>query len=92
MEKQEIKNKLYKWFKKCGFARKQLRKCIVNALKLGLTKEEILAYTDYIVGGLGKNEVSICVIVAVEEVLKQQEINNLKKTIKMYAPYMEFKD
>lgn len=91
-EKINIKNKLKLCFKKCGYARKQLRKCITNALKLGLTKEEILVYTDDVIGGLEKNEISVCAIVAVEEVLKQQEINNLKKTIKMYAPYMEFKE
>ena len=59
-------------------------------MKTGLAKEEVLAITDDIVGGFGKNQVSVCAIVAVDEVLKYEEINKLKKMVKMYAPYMEF--
>lgn len=89
-EKEELKNKLKQCFKKCAFARKQLRKCVVNALNAGLTKEEVLALTDDLIGGFGKDQVSVCAIVAVDEILKYEEIDKLKKTIKMYAPYMEF--
>jgi hypothetical protein len=89
-EKEEIKNRLKQCFKKCGLARRQLRKCIVNGLKTGLKKEEILAITDDLVGGLGKDQVSVCAIIAVDEVLKYEEIDKLKKLVKMYAPYMEF--
>ena len=71
--KEEIENKLRGCFKKCGLARRQLRKCVVNALNTGLTKEEILAIFDDIVDGLGKNEVSICAIVAVDQVLRYEE-------------------
>ena len=88
--KEELKNKIKRCFKKCGLKRRQLRKCVVNALKVGLTKEEVLATTDDIVGGFGKNQVSVCAIIAVDEVLKYEEINKLKKMVKMYAPYMEF--
>ena len=86
----KINNKLKQCFKKCGLARRQLRKCIVNGLKIGLTKEEILAITDDLVGGLGKDQVSVCAIIAVDEVLKHQELDRLKKMVKMYAPYMKF--
>ncbi|PNX49694.1 MAG: hypothetical protein BV457_00680 [Thermoplasmata archaeon M9B1D] len=72
-ENEKIKNKLKKSFGICSLARKELRKCIINALNSGLSKEEILALTDDIVGGLGKNEVSACAIVAVDEVLRYQE-------------------
>ena len=89
-EKEKIKNKIKECFKKCGLTRRQLRKCIVNALKLGLSKEEVLGITDDIVGGFGKEQVSVCAIVAVDEVLKYEEVNKLKKIVKMYAPYMEF--
>ena len=89
-EKEDINNKLKQCFKKCGLARKQLRKCIVNALKSGLKKEEVLAMTDDLVGGFGKDQVSVCAIVAVDEVLKYEEIDKLKKMVKIYAPYMEF--
>jgi len=89
-EKDKIKNKLKQCFKKCGLARKQLRKYILNALKSGLKKEELLAITDDLVGGFGKDQVSVCAIVAVDEVLKYEEIDKLKKMIKIYAPYMEF--
>jgi len=89
-EKEKIKNKIKRCFKKCGLTRRQLRKCVVNALKTGLAKEEVLAITDDIVGGFGKNQVSVCAIVAVDEVLKYEEINKLKKIVKIYAPYMEF--
>jgi len=90
--KEPIKNKLKQCFKKCGRARRQLRKCVVNALNVGLTREEILAITDDIVGGFGKDEVSVCAIVAVEQVLMHNETKKLKKIVKMYAPYMRFPD
>ena len=89
-EKEKINDKLKQSFKKCGLARRQLRKCVINALKTGLTKEELLAITDDLVGGFGKDQVSACAIVAVDEVLKYEEIDKLKKMVKMYAPYMEF--
>jgi len=72
-KKQELKNKLKQCFKKCGLVRRQLRRCVVNALDTGLTKEELLALTDDIVGGLGKNEVSVCAVVAVDQVLRYEE-------------------
>ncbi|UCC20126.1 MAG: hypothetical protein JSV62_02255 [Promethearchaeota archaeon] len=72
-KKEELKKILIQGFKKCGIARKQLRKCVVNALNAGLSKEELLGLTDDIVGGLGKNEVSVCAIVAVDQVLRYEE-------------------
>ena len=72
-KKEDLKSRLKKCFIKCGIARKQLRKCVVNALNKGLTKEELLAITDDLVGGLGKNEVSVCAIVAVDQVLRYEE-------------------
>ena len=90
--KDRIKNKLKQCFKKCGHARRQLRKRVVNALNAGLTREEVLAITDDIVGGFGKDEVSVCAIIAVEQVLIHNETEKLKNMIKMYAPYMEFPD
>jgi len=90
--KERMKNKLKQCFKKCSHARRQLRRCVVNALNAGLTREEILAITDDIVGGFGKDEVSVCAIIAVEQVLIHNETEKLKKIVKMYAPYMEFPD
>ena len=72
-KKEQLKNKLKQCFKKCGLARKQLRKCVVNALNTGISKEELLAITDDLIGGLGKNEVSVCAIVAVDQVLRYEE-------------------
>jgi len=72
-ERQEIENKLRGCFKKCSLAKRQLRKCIVNALDAGLTKEEVLAISDDIVGGFGQEEVSLCAIIAVNEVLHYEE-------------------
>jgi len=72
-QRKEIEHKLKNCFKKCGFARRQLRKCIVNALDAGLTKEEVLGMSDDIVGGFGKNEVSLCAIIAVNQVLAYEE-------------------
>ena len=72
-QREEIENKLRNCFKKCGLARRQLRKCIVNALNTGLTKEELLAISDNIVGGFGKDEVSLCAIIAVNQVLLYEE-------------------
>ena len=54
-------------------AKEQLRKCVVNAINAGLTTDEILALTDDIVGGLGGKQVSLCAIVAVEQVLRFEE-------------------
>ena len=68
--REDIKKKLRRCFKKCGLAKKQLRKCIVNAINAGLTTDEILALTDDIVGGLGEKQVSLYAIVAVEQVLR----------------------
>ncbi len=72
-ERKEPKIKLQKCLSKCGLARKQLRKCVVNALDIGLSKEEILAFADEIVGGVGKNDVSLCGIIAVDQVLSYEE-------------------
>jgi len=87
-----IKNKLKECFKRCGRARQQLRKCVKDAMNAGISKEEILAITDDMVGGLGKDEVSVCAIVAVEQVLMHNETEKLKKVVKMYAPYMQFSE
>lgn len=72
-KKEEIKNKLRSCFKKCILAKRQLRKCIGNAMDAGLTKEEVLAITDDIVGGLGDSQVSLCAIVAIDHALSYEE-------------------
>lgn len=72
-KREEIEINLKNCFKKCGLARRQLRKCIVNVLNAGLTKEEVLALSDDIVGGFGKNGVSLCAIIAVNQVLEYEE-------------------
>jgi hypothetical protein len=72
-EREKIENRLRGCFKKCGLAKRQLRKCIVNALDAGLTKEEVLAVSDDIVGGFGKDEVSLCAIIAVSQTLIYEE-------------------
>jgi len=77
-KKEDLKNKIKKCFNKCSLGRKQLRKFVVNALDTGLTKEEVLAITDDLVGGLGKNEVSVCAIVAVDQVLRYEEDRRAK--------------
>jgi hypothetical protein len=87
-----IKDKLKKCFIKCGNARKKLRQCVKDLLNAGIGKEEILAITDDIVGGFGKDEVSVCAIVAVEQVLEHNVTKKLKNIIKIYAPYMNFQN
>lgn len=67
------KNRLRQCLKKCGLARKQLEKCVINALNIGLSKEEILAFTDELVGGVGRDDVSLCGIIAVDQVLCFEE-------------------
>ena len=71
--RKESKSKLQRCLRKCSLAREQLRKCIVNALDAGLSKEEILAFADEIVGGVGKDDVSLCGIIAVDQVLSYEE-------------------
>lgn len=72
-EREKIESKLRGCFKKCGLAKRQLRKCIVNALDAGLTKEEVLAISDDIIGGFGKDEVSLCAIIAISQTLIYEE-------------------
>jgi DNA-binding transcriptional regulator YhcF (GntR family) len=76
--KKDIEKKLRECFKKCGLAKKQLRKCVGNAIDAGLTKNEVLAVTDDIVGGLGEKQVSLCAIVAVEQALRYEETSRAK--------------
>ncbi len=71
--KKSAKIKLQGCLRKCGSARGQLRKCVANALDAGLSKEEILAFTDEIVGGVGKDDVSLCGIIAADQVLRYEE-------------------
>ena len=87
-----IKDRLKKCFKECGSARIKLRKCVSSALNEGISKKEVLAITDDIVGDFGKDQVSVCAIVAVEQVLVHDETKKLKNMIKGYAPYMQFQD
>lgn len=72
-DREKIENKLRGCFKKCSLAKRKLRKCIVNALNAGLTQEEVLAISDDIVGGFGKDEVSLCAIIAVSQALIYEE-------------------
>ena len=72
-ERKESKSKLQRCLKKCGLARKQLRKCVVNALDAGLSQQEILAFADEIVGGVGRDDVSLCGIIAIDQVLSYEE-------------------
>jgi hypothetical protein len=65
--------KLRKCLLKCISARQILRKCVAAALDSGLTKEEILAFTDELVGGVGKEDVSLCGIIAADQVLRYEE-------------------
>jgi len=77
-EKEEITNKLRDCFRKCVLAKSQLKKCIGNAMDLGLTHDEVLAITDDVVGGLGEEQVSLCAIVALNHALIYEE--NKRKT------------
>jgi len=77
-EKDVIFEKIKGCFKKCDLASRQLRKCVINALDTGFSIDEILAITDDIVGGLGKNQVSACAIVALDQVLRFEETNRKK--------------
>ena len=90
--KKIIKNKLKKCFNECGNAKMTLRKCVTNALNTGMSRQDVLAITDDIVGNFGKEQVSVCAIVAVEQVLMHDETEKLKNIIKGYAPYMEFSE
>jgi hypothetical protein len=68
-----IEKTLRDCYKKCSQARGHLRECIVDALDAGLNKDEVLAISDDIVGGFGKDEVSLCAIIAVNQVLQYEE-------------------
>ena len=71
--KKSAKIKLQGCLRKCGLARRQLRKCVANALDAGFSKEEILAFTDELVGGVGRDDVSLCGIIAADQVLRYEE-------------------
>lgn len=72
-ENKDCLNEFQNCLNKCMLARKQLRKCVTNALNAGLSQEEILGLTDEIVGGLGTDDISLCGIIAVDQVLKFEE-------------------
>lgn len=72
-ENKHCLDELQNCINKCMLARKQLRKCVINALNNGLSQEEILGLTDEIVGGLGRDDISLCGIIAVDQVLKFEE-------------------
>ena len=76
-KRKSAKIKLQGCLRKCGSTRRQLRKCVASALDAGFSKEEILAFTDEIVGGVGKDDVSLCGIIAADQVLRYEE--NLRK-------------
>ncbi len=71
--KKSAKIKIQKCIRKCGSAKGLLKKCITDAVDAGLSKEEILAFTDEIVGGVGKDDVSLCGIIAADQVLRYEE-------------------
>jgi len=72
-KKGEIKNRLRDCFRKCVLAKSQLKKCIGNAMDVGLTHDEVLAITDDVLGGLGEEQVSLCAIVALDHALSYEE-------------------
>lgn len=72
-DKEELTKRLRDCFKKCVIATSQIRKCIGNAMDLGLTHDEVLAITDDIVGRLGKGQISISGIVASTYALSFEE-------------------
>ena len=73
LKEDEIKNRIRECFRKCATGRMQLRRCVDNVMDAGLTKEEVLGLSDDIVGGFGENEVSLCTIIAVNQVLAYEE-------------------
>lgn len=77
-EKEKIMNKLRDCFRKCVLAKSQLKKCVADALDVGLTKDEVLAITDDVVGGLGEEQVSLCAIVAIDHALRYEESSRKK--------------
>ena len=85
-EKKNLKNTLLGCLKKCGLARKQLRNCITCALNMGLSAEDVLIFTDEIVGGVGRDDVSLCGIIAVDQVLRHER-NLRKKPIDMTTEF-----
>ena len=86
----EIENKLRDCFNKCRSAKRELGCCLINALDSGLNKNEILAISDEIVGGFGKDEVSLCAIVAVHQILRYHE--NIKTKSKNEKKLFKLED
>lgn len=72
-KKKKIENNLKKYFKKCDLARKELKKCLINILNQGYTKEEILSFSDGIMGDNDTDESSICAIFAINQVLQYEK-------------------
>ena len=60
MEKEEIKKKLKGCFLKCAGGRVQLRKCVINAMNAGLTKQDILDISDELADGSWQDEAPLC--------------------------------
>ena len=73
LKNSKIKNKLKECFKKCALGRVQLRKCVVNAMNAGLTKENVLAIVNKMATGALFDEASLCSIVAIGQALRYEE-------------------
>ncbi len=73
MKKEEIKNKLKTCFLKCAEGRRQLRKCVVNAMDSGLTKQDVLDISDELADGSLQDEAPLCSITAIGQALQYEE-------------------
>lgn len=72
-DEEDPRETLRKCLQECGAAREHLRECVRCALDAGFSRQEILALTDQIVGGVGKDDVSLCGIIAADQVLRYEE-------------------
>ena len=58
---------------RCVDARDDLRASVIRILDTGLTKERVLSLIDEIVGGLARDDFSLCGILAAEQILSHEE-------------------
>lgn len=68
LKESEIEKGFERCFQNCVRARERLRRCVVNALDAGMTRDEIMIIADKHAAG----DLSICSIIMLDEILRYE--------------------
>lgn len=73
MNKKEIRDKLKHCFEKCATGRTHLRKCVMDIMDAGFTRQDVLDVADEMATGKLKDEVYLCAVTAIGQALRYEE-------------------